>query len=843
MKAFFSYSSHDEAIVNAVARQLGRPFVTIDKNAFRTGDDLLQSIESAVRNSAIFVYFASEAGFDSDWVKHELKEAKYHHSMNKLRKFIVVLLDDRLGESDFPEWMRRFVFLPSHAAGPIARKIRSAIDDMVGEEQSGFFVGRATEQANLQAALVPPDNSASVAIVTIRGLPGIGRRTLLKRVAQDSLDIERLLTIRIEAGDKTNSIAAKLADLVEPVITPDETLAMARRIQSMPSSDACSNFVQSVTKALEMHELVVLYDEGGILDNNGSPTVDIIELLQATARKPGLLVALVTNRRPRLQGIPALEDSAIVDVGPLYESEVRQLIALKARAKNINFTPGIASALVERAKGYPPAVTALVQRAEVYGPELAPTAASSGAEYRPRPLTRYLAGLKLSRAERKMLSILARNSPLPLEILSLFAQNSRETGDALTKLIDASLVMPQSGTAWYRISDPVIDYIDRGFPVCSAADYATVANALGRFLDTDRETGAYLELSRVFYRALVHAGKDLQPKAYALMADWLRLAADFYHQRNYQKAQELAFTAYRETPSAEALSWIIRSNVKLGKMSQALEDVDEMRSLGHVRDAYFLRGFLERNSGNYKEAIKYYERAKHAGWTGLALERDLAECYFEADEFERATEYIDAAQSRQPDNPYVLSLRIKIACRQFDEETARRLLPLLKQADRPNFGAHRRSLVELTFGNISAAYEYALEAVGSEDRPPAEALANLAYCQILVNQTSAAIDTIERLESLYGSRWSDALASLKARAAIAEGRYENALNFLNLAARDSVTKMKLERDALKGSLEHDYLAPEVRQEREHRLTELEHRLSTTEPDGDADEHYWDILDD
>jgi hypothetical protein len=55
--------------------------------------------------------------------------------------------------------------------------------------------------------------------------------------------------------------------------------------------------------------------------------------------------------------------------------------------------------------------------------------------------------------------------------------------------------------------------------------------------------------------------------------------------------------------------------------------------------------------------------------------------------------------------------------------------------------------------------------------------------------------------------------------------------------------MKLERDALKGSLEHDYLAPEVRQEREHRLTELEHRLSTTEPDGDADEHYWDILDD
>lgn len=843
MKAFLSHSRQDQAIVNEVARQIGRAFVKIDTAAFHAADDLIQSIESAVRESAIFVYFASRASFDSAWVNFELNEARYHQSMSRLRKLIVVLLDDRIQPTEFPEWMRRYVFLKSHSPRPIARAIRSAIDDLVSEEQSGFFVGRATETASLQAALVPPDTSGDVALVTVRGLPGIGRRTLLHRVAKDSLSVERLLTVRVEIGDDANSITAKLADLVEPTVTPDDTLRIVRNIQSLPPLDACSRFASDVDQALQLHELVVLYDEGGILDNDGSPTAAVESLLQQVARTSGALVALVTNRRPRLRDIPNLQESPIVDMGPLHESEVRQLIALKAKTKSLNLTAGAIGALAEQAKGYPPAVTALVELAEAYGPELVTSSAGRGSEYQPRPLTRYLAGLSLSSTERKMIAVLARNSPLPLKILMLFAPDDQEAANALTRLIDASLVMPQPGTAWYRISDPVSDYVDREFPPCSAEDYAIVANELDRFLDEDREAGGYLDLSRVFYRALIHAGQETRPRAYALLADWLRLAADFYHQRNYQKALELATTAYKETPSHEALSWIVRSNVKLDNIAQALSEIDVMRSLGQARDAYFLRGFLERNRGEYRPAIKYYELAKNAGWGGLALERDLAECYFQTGDLERATEHIEAAQSRQSDNPYVLSLRIKIACRQFDEDTARRLLPLLEKVDSPAFAAHRRSIVELTFNKLDAAYEYALKAVQATSRPPAEALANLANCQILVNRPSEAVQTLNRFESLYGKRWGDVLNGLRARAAIAEQLYEEALGFCSLLVRNSLVHVKLEKVALQGLLAHVYLAPEARQEKERRLAELEHRLIVMEEKAEGVEQYWDILGD
>ena len=310
--------------------------------------------------------------------------------------------------------------------------------------------------------------------------------------------------------------------------------------------------------------------------------------------------------------------------------------------------------------------------------------------------------------------------------------------------------------------------------------------------------------------------------------------------------------AHKEARSSEALAWIIRCNVKLGNVSQALLEIDELRSFGQLRDVYFLRGFLERNRGSYYEAVKYYERTRQAGWTGMALERDLAESYFQTGDIESATKYIKAAQSRQSDNRYVLSLRIKIACYQDDEDTARGLLKLLKQVDSPIFFAHRSSLVELTFGNINAATDCALEATRAASREdPGRRLKpwrNLAHCQILMNLPREVIETLEKLESLYGYRWNDALNGLRAKAAVLERRYEDALNFIRQMTADTdadakISNMKLERDALKGLLGSTFLAPDVRHELEQRHAELERRLAASGDRLAANEHYWDFLGD
>jgi len=237
-------------------------------------------------------------------------------------------------------------------------------------------------------------------------------------------------------------------------------------------------------------------------------------------------------------------------------------------------------------------------------------------------------------------------------------------------------------------------------------------------------------VARVYYRALLRAGRRLQPRAYALVADWLRLAAEFYHARDYHRAYEFAKLADESHRSSDTLSWLIKSNVRLGMNHEALDDIEELRRLGDVKEAHFLRGFLERHRSRHDLAIRHYEVARDAGRGGLALERDLADCYLQIGDLERAATHVAEAQRRQQDNPYVVTLRIKIACKQKDEETAREFLPLLNEVDRPVFYAHRRSRVELEFGNVDLALEYAQQSVAASDRPPFEALTNLALCLV-----------------------------------------------------------------------------------------------------------------
>src|SRR5262249_47053651 len=149
------------------------------------------------------------------------------------------------------------------------------------------------------------------------------------------------------------------------------------------------------------------------------------------------------------------------------------------------------------------------------------------------PLHRYLAQLQIGGTERRILGVLARNSPLPLQALNRFADGRGDAIQALMNLIDASLVRPEIGTPWYYASEPIVDYIDREYPACSVDDYKAIADELEKLLEGDEYASGYLELSRVFYRALIHAGREQHKLAYSLLADWLRLAEEFYNGRDY----------------------------------------------------------------------------------------------------------------------------------------------------------------------------------------------------------------------------------------------------------------------------------------------------------------------
>ncbi|MBO3094698.1 TIR domain-containing protein [Cellulomonas dongxiuzhuiae] len=836
IRAFFSYSHSDAKLVNAVAAQVGRPFVLLDTRAFTGGDELLEGMEDLAAESSVYVLFASRDALKSAWVSFEQNEAHYHVATRRIKRVIVVQLDQSRAISEFPLWLRRSKFVTSSSPRPIARAIRAAIDELVQEEQHRIFVGRAHETSSLQSAVVPIDHDASVPIVAIRGLPGIGRRTLLERVARDSLSFARILTLRIESGDTINSIAIKCADLVDGYASAADAVAAARRYEEISADEALAETTRLIEKAAGLGELVVLYDDGGLLDNSGRPSPAVHQLLSALALQPDLTAAIITNRRPRLDSI-SIAPPPIVDVAPLSTHETRQLIALLARDKNVDLRTTDAARLADQVAGYPPAATAAVSMAATYGPAIAGASVSS--QYQPRPLHRYLAQIKLEQDEARLLRFLAANSPLPISVLLAVTGPSAELNTALAKLIDASLVSPVRGTDWYEISEPVVDFVSREYPALSIAEYRAVAEALGKSLELSGEPGPYIDLSRVYYRALARAGEESRPLALALVSDWLSLAEQFYHDRDYERARAHAALADVANRSLESLTWLVKSDVKLGEFAPAQESINELKKLGELKEALFLAGFLERHRGQHREAIKQYEAARRAGRGGLALERDLAECYLHVGDLDNAAKRIAAAQEKQPDNAYVVSLRIKIACLTRDETTARGLLDLLHAVDAPAFANHRQSRVELAFGDKEAAYRYARLAVDGADRPPIEAFSNLALCELRTDRVSDASVTIQRIGKVYRGLRADVQHGLQARLAIAEGRHDDALGITTkLIKSGGLTSFALRRDALRASLIGSHVGAEERDQREKEISALEVKLNSTRWDSTE----WDLDD-
>jgi hypothetical protein len=219
MKAFLSHSSLDKEFVETVASELGRASCILDKWSFETGVDFKRSIEKGLSDSSVFVLFASRNALKSVWVDFEIEEAWFRKLQKKLATALVYLIEASLTPDDLPEWLRRAKVSTQNVPKVIARDIRIHMNDSMLARQDPYFVGRTKEIGALEQVLTPVDGSPPPRAAFIVGLPGVGRRTLLRHAIPSTLNLRRMVEIRISDGDDSNDICAKAADIIEPYNT------------------------------------------------------------------------------------------------------------------------------------------------------------------------------------------------------------------------------------------------------------------------------------------------------------------------------------------------------------------------------------------------------------------------------------------------------------------------------------------------------------------------------------------------------------------------------------------------------------------------------------------------
>lgn len=817
MKAFLSHSSKDNDLVDAVARQLGRQFCLYDKYAFETGEEFTAAIKRCLDKAGVFVLFASVQSLKSLWVQLEIDEAYQRKLRENIKRSLVYIVDEQINVEDLPDWIQRALVRKNSVASGIARDIRSHLDQLLRERRQAYFIGRGADIGRFEELLTPTDGSAPPRIFVVTGLPGIGRRTLLRHGAANLLDLRKTIEIRLGEGDGINDICAKVADVTESFSTAEEFKTVFSAIQALSKSAALERTLKNLRTLIESGELPILIDEGGFLDSEGYITAPALDLAKRIGPDDTIYIAFVSHRRPHeRQDLPV----PVLRLNPLAKQDTQRLLQQLACDCQLKLAVSDLADIAEYVAGYPPSAYFAVQQAKEYGVDLVVKHKRRLVEFRTGAFLHHIEGLGLETKEGAVLQLLSTFSPLPLPAILAGLQIDLETADTLlTNLIDLSLIIAD-GDGLYRISDPIAEAASNrfGFPAGNISQ--AVATSVDEYLRSSLLHHRYLDLSRVLFRAARFSGDSaLEASAVRLASDLIRLTEEYYHTRQYERSMECGRLAVAERPeTVTGRSYLIRALIQRENWAEAEQELEQLRRFAPPRDVHFLRGFLESRRGNYRTAITEFEEALRRGRRGAAISRELSQAYYLIGDLAKARQYLQTALENHGDNRYVVDLWAQLATELGNEQEARTALERLEVIDRPMFFHFRRSRIEWRFGNIEAARDAAQAALEAEDRPPLSVVAQMTLCEIAAGHVDEATELLGKLDRDFGHVRRDVRTGLHCRLEIAKGNNAEALRLTDRFINKESRYYKVIRyEALRGELESGHLdaATEERYRREY----------------------------
>jgi tetratricopeptide (TPR) repeat protein len=763
-------------------------------------------MSQTVEASAIFVLFASKASLNSLWVDFEIDEARRALVLRNLARTVVFVIDPSLQRETLPQWLLRSRILHDNAPAPVAREIRHQLEALRRMSRRIPFVNRTADIERIEELLSPLDGSAPPRILCVSGLPGIGRRSLVREVAQRLLNLPRVIDFKISEGDNIPDIVAKVAAKVEPYSTEAGLREPIDRITTSSASQQIRILLEDLKGINSRGELPILVDEGGIIDNFGAFTDDVLDIMNRIVQNDTIYIALISRRRPDFAHIEGFSSLPHRTIRPLAPNDTQRLLQILCQDETLSLSNSETAEIAGSIRGYPPAAYYALELMRNYGKDALLQDRRRLVEFRATAFMTFLSSRDaLLERQQRIVALLSNFSPLPLDVIAKITdQGGPELSESIIGLIDLSILYVDY-LGRYCLSEPLTEIaykLFRGMDV----PYERIANTLAAHIEADNTEGLSdidLDLVRQLYRSEVYAGRTASDTIH-LVSDLIGLAKDFYHGQRYEKAADVGRAALEYRPkSLEARSYLARALVKLENWKEALTEIEVMRQQGAVDWAYFLEGFLHRNKHEPREAVSKYIEALRRGYKGVAIHRELAQCHLALDQIEEAERHAKLALEQEEDNPFLIDIDVQIHMRRGNEEAAAQGLRNLEIVGERSRYLHRYSTVAYRFGHFERAYEAARDAVREADRVRFEWWTQLIKCQIKTKRISDAREQLSLVDDQFRRVRTDIRLGLHARLEIESGNYSDALGYWQrLSEKGQPVHKALRRDALDGLLNH-----------------------------------------
>lgn len=709
MKAFLSHSSIDKEFVREVANKLGRLHCVFDERSFDIGDKFEDAIRGHLDNSSVFIFFATKESLESFWCSFEIEQAFYAQLKDKITKSVVYVIGDGLSFDLLPSWLKSALIVNEKSPAVIARDIKHHLDKQADEFQRPIFLGRASEREALEECLNPFDGSRSPKVISIFGLPGIGRRSLIKSAINELYSLKKYVEVEVDSGDNANAVCAKLADIIEPYSCQEELKDIVSEIMALSEVSAIERIIKNVGEIVKSGELPIFIDLGGAVKNNGCLQNFLNEVVAGIEKSDDAYLILVLTRRISRDNSQSIES---IPIEQLSNKSTSQLISSLSRRSGLSIESKNIRELTEYISGYPPAVSFSVKQASIYGVDALMNDKGKLTQFSQKRFINHIRDHDLKPSDVKVLQALSGYSPLPLTaLLALYDESNVEAHDSIYDMIDCSLIRVQEGQL-YKIADPIRGSVNSVF---GYAELDVLKVVLSNLLEHVKEAQdeRKLEISRVLFRLAFYLNDtEASNNGIKLNSDYIKMLESTYHQRKYKDAIKLGYEALKYTPEdATTRTFLIKALIQDERWEAAQEQIDDLYPTDDYKNVYFLQGFLERKRGRISSAIEAYKESEKHKRKGFALHRELSHCYLMNGDLSLANTYIQKALDIQPNNDQVIDMAAKVAIKSGDEVKAKEYIDRLELLDTPEHYNLRLSVFHMTFNRNAPALSAARESV------------------------------------------------------------------------------------------------------------------------------------